>query len=240
MSSQTEDKLLTIAKDRATRNNGILHSAPKEWEHSWTGLERDGWVRDTIKGAYTGFGGREATDTEVSDWMQAGRDNSDGTLDGALSFIEANIKKSLKNDITELDEKEPIKDSSHIAEAKGRVKGWQDKSWSGERAEEIFSPSNEQALNPPPAPAENTENQSYDARNKYTGPNTPESNAVLNAYKEDFAKNFSPAESNLTNAFNQTDLNQQKETVPGQSSQAQSQQEDKFLRNAKAQNLLNV
>jgi hypothetical protein len=90
------------------------------------------------------------------------------------------------------------------------------------------------------APTTNTQDQSYDARNKYTGPNTPESNAVLNAYKEDFAKNYSSNGSNLYNAFTQTALNQQKEDVPDMPSQAQSQQEDEFLRNARGQNLLNA
>ena len=133
---------------------------------------------------------------------------------------------------------EPVVDSDNLAEAKERVQGWETKSWSGDRANETFNPANEQALNA--APTVNTQNQSYDARDKYTGPNTPDSNAVLNAYKKDFADNFSSSGSNLSNAFTQTALNQQKEDVPDMPSQAQSQQEDEFLRNARGQNLLNA
>jgi hypothetical protein len=127
---------------------------------------------------------------------------------------------------------EPVVDSDHLAEAKERVQSRLT------TPKEPFSSSNEQALNA--APTTNTQDQSYDARNKYTGPNTPESNAVLNAYKEDFAKNYSSNGSNLYNAFTQTALNQQKEDVPDMPSQAQSQQEDEFLRNARGQNLLNA
>jgi hypothetical protein len=112
-------------------------------------------------------------------------------------------------------------DSSHLAEARDRVNAWENKSWSGERAHENFNPSD----------------GVYDARND----NSPDSNAVLNAYKKDFADNFSPAESNLTNAFNQTALNQQGGDVPETPSQQQSQQEeDEFLKNASGQNMLSV
>jgi ssDNA-binding replication factor A large subunit len=85
---------------------------------------------------------------------------------------------------------DPVKDSSHLAEAKERVKEWENKSWSGERANEIFSPSNEQALSfdATTAPTKDT----YDARPESTGLNKPDDNAVLNAYKKEFAKNFSP------------------------------------------------
>jgi len=177
----------------------------------------------------------------AEEWKSKGFDVRVQDLDGRHNASSADIavrKGKGQAAPVQAIEKEPIQDSAHLAEAKDRVQEWEKKSWSGDRAQETFSPANEQAMN---FDATNTPNRkSYDVRDEYTGPNTPESNAVLNAYKKDFAENFSPAESNLSNAFSQTALNQQEADVPDTPSQTLPQEDDELLRNASGQKLFNA
>ena len=58
-------------------------------------------------------------------------------------------------------------DSSHLAEAKGRVKEWENKSWSGERADETFDFTDDRFLNDSKQSPEEPNAKANDLLDKY-------------------------------------------------------------------------
>ena len=84
-------------------------------------------------------------------------------------------------------EEQPVEDSPHLAEAKERVTQWENKSWSGERANEIFG--------------KGSQPTQYDFTNSNYLTQSNKATELLDQYKTGFANTTSAADQNNENAL---------------------------------------